>query len=164
MVTIDAADCSETLGQIRELFKEYAAGLGQQVTMAEFARELRGLPGEYGPPHGCLLLASCAGQPAGCVALRPITAETAEIRRLYVRHPFRGKGVGRSLTEAVLERASRCGYRTVRLEALNWMTEAIALYTAMGFQPTIADGAGNRRGTVELEYSTTPSPPSAIEG
>lgn len=150
MITIDGADCPERLEQIRELFKEYAAGLGPHVTLEEFAREIRELPGEYQPPLGCLLLARFGGRAAGCVALRPLGGDIAEIRRMFVRHPFRSKGLGRRLTDAVLAEAARRGYRAVRLEALSWMTEALALYAAMGFRPVPPEGRDDG-GTVVLE-------------
>jgi putative acetyltransferase len=164
VITIDAADCPERLGQIRELFREYAASLGQRLTMEELACELRELPGDYAPPRGCLLLARHDGQAAGCVALRMVDQGVAEIRRHYVRHPYRCKGLGRSLTEAVLERASRCGYRTVRLEALNWMSEALALYASLGFQAVDAEQHKAQPGTILLERYLAAGPVLSAQG
>jgi ribosomal protein S18 acetylase RimI-like enzyme len=124
----------EQLAWIRELFVEYAHSLSFHICFSDFQKELDQLPGGYGPPSGRLLLALVNSEPAGCVALRPAGEGTGELKRLYVRPIFRGKGIGRRLTERVLGEARRLGYRVIQLDTLPSMKEAQALYRSLGFK------------------------------
>jgi putative acetyltransferase len=123
---------------VREIFREYADGLGVDLCFQEFEQELAGLPGDYAAPRGALLVASVDGALAGCCALRPLdTADypnAAEMKRLYVRKAFRGLGLGRRLAEAILDAARQGGYSSVLLDTLDDMEAARALYEELGFE------------------------------
>jgi GNAT superfamily N-acetyltransferase len=122
-------------GLVRGLFEEYSTSLGLSLESQNFARELEDLPGKYGPPSGCLLLATEAGGPAGCVALRDLGEAVCEMKRLYVRHLFRGTGLGRSLMDRILEAGKALGYGRMRLDTIpSRMSVAAALYRTVGFQ------------------------------
>jgi len=118
----------------RQLFQEYSNSIGVDLCFQGFAEELKTLPGNYAPPGGGLFIALIDGDPAGCVALRPIKPdEAAELKRLYVRPTGRGLGVGRALAQKAIERAREAGYRAVRLDTLASMSDAQRLYRVMGF-------------------------------
>ena len=123
---------------IREIFQESADGLGIDLCFQQFDAELAGLPGEYQEPRGGLLMARVGGELAGCCALRPLDKadypNAAEMKRLYVRKAFRGFGLGRQLSEAILDTARRAGYACVLLDTLDDMEAARALYADLGFE------------------------------
>lgn len=120
---------------VRVLFQEYAKGLGFDLCFQNFDREVAELPGCYALPDGGIWLAWQDGMPAGCVALRPIGDGRCEMKRLYVRPAYAGQGLGRALAEAAVAGARERGYRAVRLDTLESMTAANALYKKLGFGP-----------------------------
>jgi GNAT superfamily N-acetyltransferase len=134
---IEPARSPADLVTIRELFREYAQGLGVDLEFQGFAAELATLPGKYAPPGGELLLArDVSGAALGCVGLRPLPIEGAcEMKRLYVRERARGTGSGRALAVAILDLAVTAGYREIRLDTLAFMGPATTLYRALGFAP-----------------------------
>ncbi len=150
MIELVAAHAGPALAEIAPLFREYAAGLNIDLTQQGFEEELATLPGRYRPPGGAILLATCDNRPAGCVALRPIEPQTCEMKRLYVRPEFRGGGVGRALTEAIVAQARRAGYRRMLLDTLESMQAARGLYATLGFRPTAPYGHHPYPGTQYL--------------
>ena len=121
----------------RVIFQEYADSLGVDLCFQGFETELANLHAEYASPRGALLLAWVDGVLAGCCALRPLDssdhANAAEMKRLYVRSAFRGMGLGRSLTEAILDIARMGAYGCVLLDTLDDMESARGLYEDLGF-------------------------------
>jgi putative acetyltransferase len=124
----------EDLAEVRAVFREYAAGVGNAICFQSFEKEVEGLPGDYAPPRGCLLAAFSVSGVVGCVGLRSLPDGTAEMKRLYVRPEFRGTGLGRELVLAALVAARELGYAVVRLDTLPSMTGAIALYKSLSFR------------------------------
>jgi len=132
----------------RALFVEYAERLNVDLCFQGFAQELANLPGAYTPPRGRLLLAG--GHAAfGCVALRPLDpglqcgsgvaaakdeSIIGEVKRLYVQPDRRGQGWGGRLARAIVDEARAIGYREVKLDTLESMTAARALYAELGFR------------------------------
>lgn len=132
-ISIIRAITARQVDEARELFREYAGGLGFRLHFQGFNDEIAGLPGEYRAPGGCILLARSGSRTAGCVALRQIDAETCEMKRMFVRSQFRNKGIGRLLAERIIREARDMGYARIRLDTVASMVPAIALYRSLGF-------------------------------
>ena len=126
MAKLVEATRAEQVAVVRGLFAEYARYVDEPACFVDFERELDALPGDYR-----LLLAEHA---AGCVAVRFLEPRTAEMKRLYVRSPHRGKGLGRALAEAAITLAREAGCARIVLDTLPKMREAQALYQALGFR------------------------------
>jgi GNAT superfamily N-acetyltransferase len=136
MAEIVEARTEEQLQQLRALFREYHSELPPQIRTVCFDQEIESLPGEYAPPRGSLLLATVAGQPAGCVGLRPFPRldGACEMKRLYVRPAFRGDKLGVLLVQQIICEARSRAYRRLRLDTHPpTMRSAVALYQKFDF-------------------------------
>ncbi|NUN68120.1 MAG: GNAT family N-acetyltransferase [Bacteroidetes bacterium] len=152
MITLRNAATAEDIATIRELFTEYQSWLQFSLCFQGFDKELAELPGKYAPPAGRLLLAEADGVICGCIALRPFDGEgVCEMKRLFVREAFRGRGIGRMMTEQIVAEARAIGYHTMRLDTLQRMEEARALYRQLGFTETPAYYDNPLDGVVYLE-------------
>ena len=128
------ANTQEDIDHARTLFKEYETGLGISLCFQNFDHELKNLPGDYAPPDGRLLLAEHDDQLAGCIAMRKISPDVCEMKRLFVRPTYRGTGLGRVLVNKIIDEARKLGYTQMRLDTLpGRMDKAIALYRSIGF-------------------------------
>jgi GNAT superfamily N-acetyltransferase len=134
MISIEQASSTDSIAQGRLLFEEYQTALGVDLGFQDFENELATLPGQYAEPAGRLLLASADSLVAGCVALRPLSADACEMKRLFVRPAFRAGGVGRMLAERVINEARSIGYRRMCLDTLPSMGRAQQLYEVLGFR------------------------------
>ncbi len=119
----------DDIATVRELFREYAAWIGSPVTSQRVEQDLATMPDSY----QALLLAFEDGKPAGCAALRQWQGGIGEMKRLYVRDSYQGRGIGRLLVEQIVAEARAAGFRRLRLDTLPMMTKAIAMYRALGF-------------------------------
>jgi putative acetyltransferase len=133
MIEIHTVQTPEDLESIRGLFREYQQGLGVDLCFQDFEAELAGLPGKYAGPTGALLIAKDGPTTCGCVAVRPMEGTTCEMKRLFVRPDWRGRGLGRRLAEAILIQARSLGYGIMRLDTLDRLIEAMRLYESLGF-------------------------------
>jgi len=146
MVEIISAQAGEALELVITLSQEYLTWMITEIQehypaldINEFTSEhdyddiRKKFPGEHVPPNGCLLIALSEDSVCGCVALGKLTENIGEMRTLYVRPAFRGKGVGKKLAEASINEARKFGYSYVCLDTLAFMDSALNLYHSLGF-------------------------------
>lgn len=162
MLHLEQASSGEQIALTRELFLEYAEALSVDLCFQDFTHELQTLPGKYAPPAGRLFLAyyndtGSSERLAGCGALRPFSSDICEMKRLYVRPEFRGRGAGRALTLALITAAREIGYHSLRLDTLPEMREAQELYRALGFRQISAYCSNPVEGVRYLELDLSAS-------
>ena len=151
-LALSQAESPAQIAQARELFLEYAQSLGFSLCFQNFDKELAGLPGDYAPPEGCLLLANYEGKLAGCVALHKLDPQICEMKRLYLRPQFRGKGLGRTLADRVIAEGRQIGYQRMRLDTVEpVMKDAVAMYRRIGFQEIAPYRANPIAGAMYME-------------
>jgi ribosomal protein S18 acetylase RimI-like enzyme len=144
-----AEAAASDLADVAALFRAYAAELPIDLALQGFDAELGGLPGDYAPPAGALLIArGDDGAAIGCVGLRPLDEHAGEMKRLYVHPTARQTGLGRALAVAIIETAQQRGYREIKLDTLAQLERAIALYRSLGFVPIEPYGHHPYPGTV----------------
>lgn len=149
---IRQAESAQDVAQARELFLEYAKSLGFSLCFQNFDQELAGLPGDYAPPDGRLLLAHLEGEVAGCVAMHKLQADICEMKRLYLRPKFRGRGLGRTLAERIIGEARKIGYKFMRLDTVEpVMKDAVEMYRRLGFREIAAYRVNPMSGTLYME-------------
>ena len=134
MIRIINAQTEDHYQKVRNLFQQYADSLDFDLEFQGFSEELATIPGKYAIPEGCILLAEDSGQFVGCVALRPLEDKICEMKRLFVRSDYRGRGIGRMLACSVIDKAREIGYEKMRLDTVATMKEARTLYYSLEFR------------------------------
>ncbi|HEV2531658.1 MAG TPA: GNAT family N-acetyltransferase [Phenylobacterium sp.] len=116
---------------------EYYRELGDRFD-GGFDPELSLFPSldEFAPPRGVFLVARLDGQPVGCGGLKPISADAAYLKRMWIAPDARGLGLARRLLSALEEQARLLGYSVMRLETNKTLVEAQQLYRSSGYCET----------------------------
>lgn len=140
-MSIELIPAYDRPSDIRDLFSEYTAMLvegdpsfREYLQLQNYDAELDHPDEKYGPPGGRLYLALWDGVLAGCIALRRIDAQRCEMKRLYVRPLYRGRGIGSLLVRRILADARAIGYRHMLLDTLPFLKRAIQMYQTLGFR------------------------------
>ncbi len=141
----------------REMWREYARVIDDPAFFPQFERDLAEIGTTYAPPGGTFVLAWEGNELAGCGALRRLDDEAAEVRRVYVRPAFRGRGIARTISMALMGEARRIGYALVRLDIPPRMSEAKKLYASLGFR-SIPPYAGQPEGALCMEARVRSGP------
>ncbi len=127
---------------VRELFWEYLDWANNRVneefkvnfdikTMLEEDMDSLDI---FLPPNGRIFLSETAHNISGIGCLKKCKEEYGEIKRMYVRPEFRGKGLGKLILNNLIQGARDIGYKYIRLDSTRFMKEAHSLYRSMGFK------------------------------
>ena len=122
------------------LFQEYTrmlvennSSFQQYLDLQNYEAEIRDLELKYGPPGGRLYLARCGGEAVGCIALRRLDEHRGELKRLYVRPAYRGRGFATTLVRRIIQDAREAGYTQLLLDTEPFLKAALRLYRSFGF-------------------------------
>ena len=137
---------AEDLPAVRDLCRGYRAFLLERSRdvpafvqtyygEAEFEDLLDRLPEIHARPRGSILVHETGGMVTGCAMIHEIGPGLAEAKRIFVAPEARGTGAGRALTLAAIGQARTDGYERLCLDTFATLTEAIALYRKLGFEP-----------------------------
>ena len=136
----------------RVLVEEYIQSLDVSLEFENMDNELDHLKDYYGPPTGLIALIGDGNEFVGCVCVRNLGNFMAEIKRMYVRPDFRGRGMGRKLIKKVMAEAKGLGYRFLRLDTIPQMESAIHLFKSMGFYEIEGYTSNPHLGARFMEY------------
>ncbi len=132
-IVLKIASTENEFDEARYLFQQYANSLDIDLSFQDFTNELKTIEKQYNKPEGALLLAYKDEIAIGCVAIREIDNETAELKRMYVQTDFRMYKIGMRLLQQIIEIASEFNYKKIRLDTLPTMIKAQDLYRSFGF-------------------------------
>jgi ribosomal protein S18 acetylase RimI-like enzyme len=120
----------------KELFLEYASTLSFDLCFQNFDKELEDINVMYKPPDGGIIILkeNITKDFIGCVGIRRIDPDHAELKRMYIREPYRDMGLGRQLLNHAIKLATKLKYKILRLDTMPSMVQAISLYKKYGFK------------------------------
>jgi putative acetyltransferase len=164
MPRIYQAKTGEDLKIAKDLLEEYLTemlGLDGPVHTKEVEahkHQMNNLGEYFRPPEECLLVATCRNEPAGCVALRKLSDDICEMKRLYVRPKFRGMKIGTNLANTVIAQARKIGYKHMRIHTISALEQANRLYKWLGFNEIDPYEHTPREDAVFMELKLYPEP------
>jgi ribosomal protein S18 acetylase RimI-like enzyme len=118
----------------KELILEYIKWLDQDLSYQNIDDELSNFPEKYKEPFGAFIIAKIDENIIGCVGLKKLDDKICEMKRLYVHDKYKGNGIGKILTEKIIEEAKIKNYEKIRLDTFNKMEAALEIYYRNGFQ------------------------------
>ena len=136
----------------KSLIREYSTIKGAEQCFVSLDKELADLDTYY--YGGAFMIGYKDDFPVATLAIRKIDDNTCELKRLYVKPDYRGRGYSRLLVDAALDRARNLGFQEVRLTTKPAvMPVAYGYYKRIGFEEL-----GNENGTVSMSFSLTDRP------
>lgn len=134
------------LAEARQMILETAHLVdNEQVSLAELEarlvqrgiiKDLDDVQGHYFARNGTFLMALDQERVVGTGAVRPLEGELCELKRLWLRPAYWGKGVGPLLMQELLAFARQAGYRRMQLTTDRVLSaRAVSFYTRLGFVP-----------------------------
>jgi ribosomal protein S18 acetylase RimI-like enzyme len=148
--TVRRALSADHAAVAREL-ADYLAFIGDALDAEGLDHDIAHWQEEYDGRRGVLLVvANAAGEVVGTAAVRLLEPGVGELKRMWLRPAFQGRGLGRRLMDACLDQARRLGCRALRLDSQAKLEAAVRLYRAYGFSE-VARYNDNHRADIWME-------------
>jgi len=152
MIVISEAISSQDYQEAKSLIDKYVEFLRVDLEFQGFSSEIEDLDEMYGPPKGAMILARDNKKLIGCVGLRPLNHEFAEMKRMYVDDAYRGKGIGERLLISFLDKARQLGYQKIRLDTFPELKAANSIYRKYGFKEIAPYRYNPRNDAIFMEH------------
>ena len=138
-VRYDSAEAQRLIGELQREYTERYGGPDETPLDAL----------EFEPPSGAFFVAHRDGELVGCAGMRRHTDSDVEVKRMFIRRPFRGRGWSRMLLSLVESEAVTLGFSRILIETGDMQPEAMSLYETSGYEPIpgfghYRDEPGNR--------------------
>lgn len=137
----------------KEIILEYVKTLDIDLAYMDLPTEFSTMELKYSSPQGVFILAFDGDIVAGCVGIRKIDQQIAELKRLYVRKAYRGLNIGSDLLQKALDVAQQLSYQKIRLEVIPSLQKAKKLYYSFGFNEIPPYFNNQVEGTTYMEKS-----------
>jgi ribosomal protein S18 acetylase RimI-like enzyme len=154
-IVFQIARTNKEFSEARELFNEYADSLDTDLGFQNFTNELETIDKQYNEPGGALLLAYKNNVAVGCVGIRKLDEDAAELKRMYVQPAYRKYKIGRKLLKLAIEIATNLKYQKIKLDTLPTMIQAQNLYRSFGFYEVSSYRYNPVKGTTYMEKKLT---------
>ena len=128
--TIVEARSQEDLASVRALIERNNHIRDSDPRFQGFLEEMRTFPAAY---ELVLMAKSSDGSAIGCVCLKRLEAQVCEMKRMFVIPDARRRGAGRALSVRLIEEAKRRGFTEIKLDTLERLKPALALFRNLGF-------------------------------
>ncbi|MCC6286672.1 MAG: GNAT family N-acetyltransferase [Chitinophagaceae bacterium] len=150
-ITFKIAAADNEFSDAKNLFLQYAQSLDIDLSFQGFENELTIIATQYNKPTGAVLLAYKDDVAIGCAGIRQFDKDVAELKRMFVQPQYRQFKIGKHLMEMAIDAAKVLGYKSIRLDTLPHMTNALNLYRSFGFYEIQAYRFNPREDAVYME-------------
>lgn len=120
---------------VKQLLIDYRNEFDDETCFTSFEDELNNIQALYSDPRKYKLIAveQPGGKIVGCVGLRALSPDVAEMKRLYVIPSHRGLHLGKRLSDEIISIASKMNFKSMVLDTMIEMEAAQKLYRELGF-------------------------------
>jgi len=119
-ISVEPPDTTDAIALMRALSSALSELTGSSGEASFSVEDLRDTRARF------VIVRDANGQAVGCGAIRPLDSTTAEVKRVYAKHP--NQGIGLRILNYLEQEASRIGFTSLRLETRKINQVAVDFY------------------------------------